>query len=108
MTTAAEKAVETDKTTAPDKRKALGRGLESLLPGGPRVVAGTAASLVAPGATSIVLPEIQAQAARAAAGDLVLPIRPDDIEQNHYQTRDPFDTQMMPDVTETPRATRAF
>ena len=66
MTTAAEKAVETDKTSAPDKRKALGRGLESLLPGGPRVVAGTAASPVAPGATSIVLPEIQAQAARAA------------------------------------------
>src|SRR5437667_101755 len=40
MTTAAEKAIETEKTTAPDKRKALGRGLESLLPGGPRVVAG--------------------------------------------------------------------
>ena len=47
MTTAAEKAIETEKTTAPDKRKALGRGLESLLPGGPRVVAGTATGPVA-------------------------------------------------------------
>src|SRR5438445_663440 len=103
MTTAAEKAVETDKTTAPDKRKALGRGLESLLPGGPRVVAGTAASLVAPGATSIVLPEIQAQAARAA-GDSVLPIRLDDIEQNPYQTRDRFDTEMLQELAESIRA----
>jgi ParB family chromosome partitioning protein len=92
MTTAAEKAVETDKTTAPDKRKALGRGLESLLPSGPRVVAGTAAAPVAPGANSIVLPEIQAQAARAAAGDSVLQIRLDDIGENPYQTRDRFDT----------------
>src|SRR5438876_562932 len=62
MTTAAEKAVETDKTTAPDKRKALGRGLESLLPGGLRVVAGTVASPVAPVDNSIGLLEMQAHA----------------------------------------------
>src|SRR5256886_6056863 len=104
MTTAAEKAVEADKNTAPDKRKALGRGLESLLPGGPRVVAGTAASPAAPGATSIVVPEIQAQAARAAAGDAVLQIRLDDIEQNPYQTRDRFDTEMMQELADSIRA----
>ena len=71
MTSAAEKAVETDKATAPDKRKALGRGLESLLPGGPRVVAGSAAAPGAASDNSIVLPEIQARRGggrRGAAG----------------------------------------
>jgi ParB family transcriptional regulator, chromosome partitioning protein len=101
MTTAAEKAVEADKTSAPDKRKALGRGLESLLPGGPRVVAGTAAAPVAASANSIVLPEIQA---RAAAGDAVLQIRLDDIEQNPYQTRDRFDTELLQELAESIRA----
>jgi ParB family transcriptional regulator, chromosome partitioning protein len=102
MTSAAEKAVEMDKATAPDKRKALGRGLESLLPGGPRVVAGTAP--VAASANSIVLPEIQAQAARAAAGDAVLQIRLDDIEQNPYQTRDRFNTELLQELAESIRA----
>jgi ParB family transcriptional regulator, chromosome partitioning protein len=101
MTTAAGKAIETDKTAVPDKRKALGRGLESLLPGGPRVVAGTGA---APEANSTVLPEIQAQAARTAAGDSVLQIRLDDIEQNPYQTRDRFDTEMMQELADSIRA----
>jgi len=104
MTTAAEKTVETDKTSAPDKRKALGRGLESLLPGGPRVVAGTAAAPVVDSANSIVLPEIQAQAARAAAGDAVLQIRLEDIEQNPYQTRDRFDTELLQELAESIRA----
>ena len=101
MTTAAEKAVEVDKTTAPDKRKALGRGLESLLPGGPRMVAGTAAAPAADSANSIVLPEIQE---RAAAGDSVLQIRLDDIDQNPYQTRDRFDTELMQELAESIRA----
>src|SRR2546430_16321801 len=104
MTTAAEKAVETDKTSAPDKRKAVGGGLQSLLPVGPRVVAGTAGAPVAPGANSIVLPELQAQAARAAAGDAVLQIRLDDIEQNPYQTRDRFDTELLQELAESIRA----
>src|SRR5436189_5425303 len=104
MTSAAEKAVEAEKTTAPDKRKALGRGLASLVPGGPRVVAGTAAAPIVPGANSIVLPEIQAQAARAAAGDSVLQIRLDDIGENPYQTRDRFDTEMMQELADSIRA----
>jgi len=79
-------ATETEKPAVPDKRRALGRGLESLLPAGPRVVAGNAASAVAP-AASIVLPEVQAQAARAAAGDGVLEIPLDQIDKNPYQTR---------------------
>jgi ParB family transcriptional regulator, chromosome partitioning protein len=102
MTSAAEKAVEAEKTTAPDKRKALGRGLESLLPGGPRVVTGTTAAPAS--ANSIVLPEIQAQAARVAAGDAVLQVRLDDIEQNPYQTRDRFDTELLQELAESIRA----
>src|SRR6266849_4902156 len=78
-------ATETEKPAVPDKRRALGRGLESLLPAGPRVVAGSAASAVAP-AASIVLPEVQAQAARSA-GDGVLEIPLDQIDKNPYQTR---------------------
>ena len=79
-------ATETEKPAVPDKRRALGRGLESLLPAGPRVVAGNAASAVAP-AASIVLPEVQAQAARVAAGDGVLEIPLEQIDKNPYQTR---------------------
>jgi ParB family chromosome partitioning protein len=103
MTTSAEKAVEAEKTTAPDKRKALGRGLESLLPG-PRVVAGTAATAIAASSNSIVVPEIQAQATRTAPGDAVLQIRLDDIDQNPYQTRDRFDSEMMQELAESIRA----
>src|SRR5437016_9485119 len=54
-------------SAAPDKRRALGRGLESLLPGGARVVTGAApapASTVPPdGARPTVLPDVQAAAA---------------------------------------------
>src|SRR5437879_4957801 len=94
MTTTMEKAAlaEAEKV-APEKRKALGRGLESLLPGGPRVVAGAAAGQavaaeVAP--HGIVPPEIHAQA-RAASGDAVVQIGLAEIEHNPYQTRYHFD-----------------
>ncbi len=85
MTTAAEKAVtateaESAVEKAPEKRKALGRGLDSLLPGGPRVVGATAAP-----PTSIVLPELHGQAARPAETVLQLPL--DVIDRNPYQTR---------------------
>jgi len=46
MTTTAEKVVTEAEKAAPEKRKALGRGLESLLPGGPRVVAPVSVSSV--------------------------------------------------------------
>src|SRR2546426_159483 len=79
-------ATETEKPAVPDKRRALGRGLESLLPAGPRVVAGNAASAVAP-AASIVLLEVQAQAARVAAGGGGVEIPLEQIDKNPYQTR---------------------
>src|SRR5437899_601331 len=76
---------ETEKPAVPDKRRALGRGLESLLPAGPRMVAGNTASAVAPAIrTGIMLPEVQAH---AATGDEVLEIPLDQIDKNPYQTR---------------------
>jgi ParB family chromosome partitioning protein len=50
------------------------------------------------------VPEIQAQAARAAAGDSVLQIRLADIEQNPYQTRDRFDAELLQELAESIRA----
>jgi len=95
-------ATETEKPAAPDKRRALGRGLESLLPAGPRVVGGDAASAAAP-ATSTVLPEVQAQAARAASGDAVLQIPLDQIDQNPYQTRFDFHQETLAELAESIR-----
>ena len=75
----AEKAI--DKTI--EKRRALGRGLDSLLPSGPRVVeSGPAGG--PPLSQSGVLPEVHAQAAR---GDAVVEIPLDLIDENPYQTR---------------------
>ncbi len=97
MTTGVEKAAEeetaeakvaADKPAAPaivpDKRRALGRGLESLLPGGPRPVSGP--SPVA-GPNSIVIDQISAQAAPRVAGEAVLQISVEKIDPNPYQTR---------------------
>jgi ParB family transcriptional regulator, chromosome partitioning protein len=89
MTTMAEKVAEAAEK-APEKRRALGRGLDSLLPG-PRVVSATAIAGEAPaphslGPHEIVVPEIQAQAARHR-GDEVIEIGLDQIDANPYQTR---------------------
>jgi len=83
MPAAAETAAESAAANkAPEKRKALGRGLDSLLPGGPRVVGGTAAA-VAPAASHAVVP----QAWEARPGEAVLQIPLEAIDQNPYQTR---------------------
>lgn len=74
-------ATGTDKVVAVEKRRALGRGLDSLLPSGPRVVENAGGATVPqPG----VVAEIQAQAAR---GDAVVEIALDLIDENPYQTR---------------------
>jgi ParB family transcriptional regulator, chromosome partitioning protein len=59
-----------------EKRRALGRGLDSLLPSGPRVVEAAVQSTV--------LPEVHAQATR---GDAVVEIPLELIDENPYQTR---------------------
>jgi ParB family chromosome partitioning protein len=98
MTTATEKIEE--KTH--DKRRALGRGLDSLIPPGPRIVAGTA---VSPAAAPAVLPRLDAVPAGpvspAAAGDAVLQIPVDLIDQNPYQTRSSFDAQSLRELADS-------
>jgi len=117
MTTAAEKvtpaaaeAVGADKATDKtiEKRKALGRGLESLLPSGPRVVAAVPAAGTVAGGTpglrsphELVLPEVHAQAARATG---VSEIALDLIDQNPYQTRRTFSEEAIQDLADSIKA----
>jgi ParB family chromosome partitioning protein len=110
MTTAAEKVVETgEKPPEPEKlvekRRALGRGLDSLLPAGPRMVAAAAASAVEPATAPVpaILPEMHAQAARAS-GDHVMQIPLDHIDQNPYQTRYRFDQETIQELADSIRA----
>ena len=93
-------------SAAPDKRRALGRGLESLLPGGARVASSAAMapmSTVAPdGARPAVLPEVQAAA--AASGSRVMQVPLDQIDENPYQTRQRFDNQGLQELADSIRA----
>ena len=76
--TSAEKGIE--------KRRALGRGLDSLLPSGPRVVpsgnAGAAPPHL-PAAGTVALPDVKAQ----TRGDAVVEVPLELIDENPYQTR---------------------
>jgi ParB family transcriptional regulator, chromosome partitioning protein len=73
-----------------EKRRALGRGLDSLLPAGPRVVSGTA---VAPPSSPVA----------PAPEDAVLPIALDQIDENPYQTRRAFDPKALEELAESIR-----
>ena len=102
MTTTAEKVVnEVEKAAAPEKRKALGRGLESLLPGGPRVVAPAAVSSLAGAGTAV------AGGAPAphmpALSDAVVQISIELIEENPYQTRYHFSDQALEELASSIR-----
>src|SRR5947207_3511736 len=111
MTTKVETAAAAEaEKSPPEKRKALGRGLESLLPSGPRVVPGAATGASAEpaggaetSAYSIVLPTVHAQA-RAASHDAVVQIALDHIEENPYQTRYHFDNDALIELSESIRA----
>jgi ParB family chromosome partitioning protein len=76
------------------KARALGRGLDSLLPSGPRLAVGASPT---PG----VLPEIQAAAARSASGDAVMTLALDLIDDNPYQTRRHFDQEMLGELADS-------
>jgi ParB family transcriptional regulator, chromosome partitioning protein len=140
MTTTAEKinsgekiaTVETTTekaTSAADKpvlpRKALGRGLESLLPGGLRTISGVAAPRVGvPGSEgsqagadaaaataaatalghSTVLAELHAEALRRADGHAVLELALDHIDANPYQTRSHISKEELHELAESIRA----
>ena len=101
MTTTAERATDSTTEKTVDKRRALGRGLDSLLPGGPRVVAGTA---MAAGAAAAVLADLQPQAARPEPGDAMLRIALDQIDGNPYQTRQAFDPAVLRELADSIRA----
>ena len=103
----------------PDKRRALGRGLDSLLPAGPRIVTAAGAA-VAPATTSAApgaalgevsgkgeptgVGDIYAVAARRASGDEVLQIALDLIDPNPYQTRYFFEKDLLQELAESIRA----
>ncbi len=101
MTTTAEKIVSEADKAAPEKRKALGRGLDSLLPGGPRmfapVVAGPAS---AAGPAAVAAPVPHAPEAR----DAVVQIPIEQIEGNPYQTRYHFADQALEELANSIRA----
>ncbi len=103
--TTGENAVTPEKVV-PEKRKALGRGLDSLLPAGPRMVTGGASTAPLPqtaGPHSAVLPEVQGQAARAASGDAVVQIALDQIDSNPYQTRQTFEKDALAELADSIR-----
>jgi ParB family transcriptional regulator, chromosome partitioning protein len=90
--TTAERLTDNTVEKPVDKRRALGRGLDSLLPSGPRVVAGTAA---------VATPEM---AARPELGDAVMRIALDQIDENPYQTRKAFDPAALRELADSIRA----
>jgi ParB family chromosome partitioning protein len=103
MTTTAEKVVAEAEKVAPEKRKALGRGLESLLPGGPRVVGPTAA---APGAVATAVaggapaPHMPIP---SEGRDAVVQISIEQIEENPYQTRNHFSPEALEELANSIR-----
>ena len=102
MTTTAEKIVTEVDKVAPEKRKALGRGLESLLPGGPRVVAPAAVSspgaVATPSAGGVAVPHVP------TPSDAVAQISIELIDENPYQTRYHFSDQALEELANSIRA----
>jgi ParB family chromosome partitioning protein len=84
-----------------EKRRALGRGLDSLLPSGPRVVA-AAAPAVMPPPTAVPSQVVELQA--RAEGDVVEQILLDLIDENPYQTRRSFDPAALKELAESIKA----
>jgi ParB family chromosome partitioning protein len=102
MTTTAEKVVTDVEKVAPEKRKALGRGLESLLPGGPRAVAPVAMTTPGVAAASVAG---RAPAPHAPAlSDAVVQISIELIDENPYQTRYHFGDQALEELANSIRA----
>jgi ParB family transcriptional regulator, chromosome partitioning protein len=94
MSTTAEKTNAMEKP-APDKRRALGRGLDSLLPG-PRAVASP------PAAVANVIPApVAEKPVQRAAGDEVREIELAVIDDNPHQTRYHFDQKLIEELAES-------
>ena len=82
-----------------EKRRALGRGLDSLLPSGPRMVPPPIAAPV-PAAAPVRSAEIEAR----PESDIVQPIPLDRIDENPYQTRRSFDPAALEELAESIKA----
>ena len=86
-----------------DKRRALGRGLDSLLPSGPRAVAAPAPAGMPHPAPVVVTGRVAELQARSE-GDVVEQIPLDRIEENPYQTRRTFDAAALNELAESIKA----
>jgi ParB family chromosome partitioning protein len=92
-----------DKTL--EKRRALGRGLDSLLPSRPRVVSVTEVEGIVPTIppqNPVTVPH--ADAPHAPSADTVIRILLDHIDENPYQTRRAFDQKALEELAESIRA----
>jgi ParB family transcriptional regulator, chromosome partitioning protein len=111
MTSTAEKLVTETEKVAPEKRKALGRGLDSLLPGGPRVVGPSPLTAAVPATTSTPVtsgasaPYLPQPPATSDARDAVVQISLEQIEENPYQTRHHFGNEALEELANSIRAT---
>jgi ParB family transcriptional regulator, chromosome partitioning protein len=92
-------AIEEHKAT--EKRRALGRGLDSLLPSGPRVV--TAAAL-APMSPPAPVPALITELEARAEGVVIEQVPLDLIDENPYQTRRTFDAAALNELAESIKA----
>ena len=97
MTTSAEKIVPAEEKPASDKRRALGRGLESLLPGGPRIVTGSAPAPLPPAVPA-------AAPAHVVPAEGLVFLNLDQIDENPYQTRRDFAEASLTELAESIRA----
>ena len=82
-----------------EKRRALGRGLDSLLPSGPRMVPPPIAAPVPAAA-----PVRGAESEGRGETDIVRPIPLDLIDENPYQTRRSFDAAALSELAESIQA----
>jgi ParB family chromosome partitioning protein len=100
-----------------EKRRALGRGLDSLLPSGPRVVAAAPAVMPAPAPAALPdeVAELHAGADHRKSpskqnsdgtpwGDFIEQIPLDLIDENPYQTRRTFDAAALRELAESIKA----
>jgi ParB family transcriptional regulator, chromosome partitioning protein len=99
MTTTAEKIIPAEDKPAADKRRALGRGLDSLLPGGPRIVTGP--TVPPPAAPAAAIPPA---AAHTALSEGVVLLNLDQIAENPYQTRRDFAEASLTELAESIKA----
>jgi ParB family chromosome partitioning protein len=105
MTTTVEKLVVDAEKAAPEKRKALGRGLESLLPGGPRVVSSPPGASAAPLAGAAPAPHAPSTMPLSETRDAVIQVAIELIDENPYQTRAHFSAEALEELANSIRAT---